>query len=282
MAPMLDGFEDGYAEVNGTRLHYVIGGAGAPLVLLPGWPRTWWQYHKVMPALAQHYRVIVPDLRGMGDSDKPASGYDKKNMARDIYELVSELGYKQINIGGEDVGSWVAYNFAANYPEATIKAAFWDPGAPDEALRGFPSLPAAGDTNVWHFSFNQLDKLPEKVLAGRYRAVVDWYIEKAAGNQEAFDEATREIYATAYNSPDAIRAVAGWYSTLSQDIDEAAKYPKLTMPVLVPGGAHLAISRASNEHRATDIRFVEIPGAGHYVAEEYPDELVREFLAFFG
>ncbi|MDT7614624.1 MAG: hypothetical protein QOF00_2071, partial [Pseudonocardiales bacterium] len=80
-------FRNGYANVNGVRLHYVAGGQGEPLILLPGWPQTWWQYHKIMPSLAARYRVIAVDLRGMGGSGKPQDGYDKKTMARDIYEL---------------------------------------------------------------------------------------------------------------------------------------------------------------------------------------------------
>jgi pimeloyl-ACP methyl ester carboxylesterase len=87
--------------VNGTRLHYVAGGKGQPVILLPGWPETWWSFHKVMPKLAESYRVIVVDLRGMGGSEKPADGYDKKNMAKDIYELVHQLGYL-----GRSHGSW--------------------------------------------------------------------------------------------------------------------------------------------------------------------------------
>lgn len=83
----LPGFENGQAEVNGTRIHYVTGGKGTPLFLLPGWPETWWEYHQIMPALAKEFRVIVVDIRGMGSSAKPASGYDKKMMARDVYEL---------------------------------------------------------------------------------------------------------------------------------------------------------------------------------------------------
>ncbi|MBS2546412.1 alpha/beta hydrolase [Catenulispora sp. NL8] len=282
MSTTPEGFEHHYADVNGVRLHYVAGGTGVPLVLLPGWPRTWWQYHKMMPALARRYRVIVCDLRGMGESSKPAAGYDKKNMARDIYELVSSLGHERVYIAGEDVGSWVAYNFAANFPDATIKAAFWGPGAPDEVLRRFPVVPRPGELSGWHLSFNALDELPEKLLAGRYRLLIDWYIDKLSDNPAAFDETTRAIYAAAYDSPEAIRAVAGWYGTLAEDIDEAATHTKLTMPVLVPDGDLMSFSRASNEHRATDIRFVQIPGAGHYLAEERPDELVRELLAFFG
>ncbi|MGH9614827.1 MAG: alpha/beta fold hydrolase, partial [Bryobacteraceae bacterium] len=89
----LPGFENGYTNANGIRLHYVAGGNGQPLVLLPGWPETWWSFHKIMPELAKHYRVIAVDLRGMGGSDKPADGYDKKTMAKDIDALIHQLGY---------------------------------------------------------------------------------------------------------------------------------------------------------------------------------------------
>ena len=115
--PSLPGFRDAFARVNGTTLHYVVGGRGEPLILLPGWPQTWWEYRKVMPALAGRYRVIAVDLRGMGDSDKPASGFDKKTMARDIAALARQLGYDSVNIAGHDIGSMVAYSFAVNHPD---------------------------------------------------------------------------------------------------------------------------------------------------------------------
>ncbi|WP_053663839.1 alpha/beta fold hydrolase [Streptomyces sp. MMG1121] len=281
MSTELDGFEHAYARVNGVRLHYVIGGSGDPLVLLPGWPRTWWQYRKVMPALAEHFRVIVCEYRGMGDSEKPEAGYGKANMAQDIYELVRHLGYDQVNIAGEDVGSWIAYFFAATHPESTWRLAMWDPGAPDPVLASLSALPASAETNAWHFGFNQLDNLPEQLLADRYHILMDWLAEEFAVDPEAIDRESRAIYARAYDSPEAIRAVAGWYRTLSQDIQEAAHHPKLSMPVLVPGGKFLELSRASNEHRATDIRFVEIPGAGHYLSEERPEQLSRELITFF-
>src|SRR6202158_4327954 len=105
LAASLSGdFRNGYAEVNGTRIHYVEGGKGTPVLLLPGWPETWWEFHKIMPELAKHHRVIAVDLRGMGGSAKPGSGYDKKNMAKDIHELTRALGYKQVNIAGHDIG----------------------------------------------------------------------------------------------------------------------------------------------------------------------------------
>ncbi|WP_406224032.1 alpha/beta fold hydrolase [Streptomyces canus] len=99
---MLEGFEDRYADVNGTRLHYVIGGEGEPLVLMDGFPRTWHGLHKIMTPLAKHFRVIAVDYRGQGESDKPEGGYDKKNMAKDVYELVRSLGHELVNIAGGD------------------------------------------------------------------------------------------------------------------------------------------------------------------------------------
>ena len=104
------------ASVNGIKLHYVIGGHGDPVVLLHGWPETWYGWHKVMPALAKNYTVIAPDLRGLGDSSRPLTGYDGKTTAEDIYQLVSQLEFKQIFLVGHDVGSQPAYSYAAAHP----------------------------------------------------------------------------------------------------------------------------------------------------------------------
>src|SRR5918996_3787756 len=115
------------ADVNGIRMHYVIGGQGAPVVLLHGWPQTWYEWHKVMPALAKNYTVIVPDLRGLGDSSKPASGYDGNTTAEDIYQLLSQLGLDQkINLVGHDVGVHTAYSYAAGHPNNVSKLVILD------------------------------------------------------------------------------------------------------------------------------------------------------------
>ncbi|HWO61346.1 MAG TPA: alpha/beta hydrolase [Umezawaea sp.] len=279
---MIEGFEDGFADVNGTRLHYVIGGQGDPLVLLPGWPRTWWQFHAIMPRLAERYRVIAVDLRGMGDSAKPADGYDKKTMARDVYELLRSLGHDEAHIAGEDIGSMVAYSFAANHPEATRKLALWEVGHPGAAFTEMRLLPQGGQPSPWWFAFNQVDDLPERLLAGRFRLVVDWLIDHQATDPDAFSEETRALYAAAYDAPDAVRASNGWYRTFVQDVADAADYPVLTMPVLALGGFYYPFVPVLLEGRAKDVRYVEFRGAGHYLAEERPDELVRELLAFLG
>jgi alpha/beta hydrolase fold len=108
-------FSHNTASVNGIQLHYVIGGHGDPVVLLHGWPETWYEWHKVMPALAKNYTVIAPDLRGLGDSSKPPTGYDGKTLAEDIHQLVGKLGFK-IFLVGHDIGSFVVYPYAAAHP----------------------------------------------------------------------------------------------------------------------------------------------------------------------
>ena len=117
----LAGFAHAYAEVNGTRLHYVVGGQGPAVVLLHGWPYTWALWRELLPLLAAAgYTVIAPDLRGLGDSAKPDSGYAKTNVAKDVHELVQQLGHAEINLVGTDIGTMVAYAYAASYP-ATVR-----------------------------------------------------------------------------------------------------------------------------------------------------------------
>jgi hypothetical protein len=114
-------------SVNGIQMHYVIGGQGDPVVLLHGWPQTWYERHKVMPALAKNYTVIAPDLRGLGDSSKPATGYDGNTTAEDIYQLVSQLGLNQtIYLVGHDVGVQTAYSYAAAHPNNVSKLVILD------------------------------------------------------------------------------------------------------------------------------------------------------------
>ncbi|WP_405148831.1 alpha/beta hydrolase [Sphaerisporangium sp. NBC_01403] len=204
LAHSLDGdFTSHYADVNDVRLHYVEGGSGRPLLLLGGWPQTWWQWHKVMPALARRHRVIAVDLRGMGGSAKPTGGYDKRTMARDIRELVRHLGLESVGIAGHDIGGMVAQAHAAAYPEATTRIALLDVPHPDESWSDMRLLPEPDQhintiiengarSYLWWFAFNQVRGLPEKLLDGRSRLVVDWLFERQAKDPAAIDEQSRQ------------------------------------------------------------------------------------------
>lgn len=280
--PDLPGFKHNYAQVNGVRLHYVTGGRGEPLVLLAGWPQTWWLYNKILPALAAKFRVIAVDMRGQGGSDKPAGGYDKKTMATDLHELVKKLGYDKVNVVGHDLGSMVAFSFAANFPNATKKVAFMDVLHPDESFYQIPLLPPPGVFSVWWFAFNQVMGLPEQLLAGRFRYLIDWLFANTAFTPSAIDERSRRIYAQNYNSPDAIRASNGWYQAFHQDIADGKTYAKLVPPVL--GLASISSYDqflGALPNVANQFEVVRVDGSGHWLAEEQPDFVTGEIVRFF-
>jgi pimeloyl-ACP methyl ester carboxylesterase len=289
----LPGFTDGYATVNGIRLHYVAGGAGEPVVLLPGWPQTWWAFHKIMPALARNRRVISVDLRGMGSSDKPTGGYDKKSMANDVLELVRLLGYDKVDVVGHDIGAQVAFSFAANNPQATRKLVMLDVTHPNASYANIPLLPGVGTfadkvgdgdgaVYLWWFAFHQVKGLPEQLLEGRAQIEQDWFFHYLLKDDAAIDARDRAVYAAAYASRDAIRAGNAWYQAFPQDIVDDGTYDRLTMPVLgLGGGPGYDPLKATLESKATDVRVFKVEGSGHFVHEEQPAATVRyieEFL----
>ncbi|MEV4119693.1 alpha/beta hydrolase [Micromonospora sp. NPDC049645] len=283
-AALPGGFTSRYAEVNGVRLHYVAGGRGEPLILLHGWPQTWWEYHKVMPALAARYRVIAVDLRGAGGSSKPASGYDKKTMAGDIAALAGALGYTKVNVVGHDMGSMVAYSMAANHPGVVKKIAMLDVEHPNSSYYEFRMLPAPGAPfHPWWFAFNQVTQLPEQLITGRSRFLVDWMFDNLLVNKAAISDFDRAVYAQAYSTPDAIRGGNGWYQALGQDIIDNGTYAPVTVPVL--GIAHdifYPSFAATLSQQATNVQLVQINNTGHYFVDEQPQVLVQHLKAFFG
>lgn len=296
LAASLEGnFSSRHAEVNGVRLHYVEGGAGEPLLLLGGWPQTWWQWNKVMPALARRHRVIAVDLRGMGGSGKPAGGYDKKTMAADVHALVRHLGLSAVSIAGHDIGAMVAYAFAANHPEATTKIALLDVPHPDRTWSVFGLLPepdqhldsvieAGARSYLWWFAFNQVRGLPERLLEGRSRLLVDWLFDRQAKDPASIDERSRRVYAHAYSTADAVRAGNGWYQTFTRDIDDEQTYGRVSAPVLALGGdeSNYVHLRELMPSKGTDVQVAEVADCGHYIPEEQPQAVIDALTAFLG
>lgn len=287
----LPGFKSEYANVNGTRLHYVSGGSGPALFLLPGWPQNWWQYNKIMPQLASEFRVIAVDLRGMGGSEKAASGYDKKTLARDIHALARQLGHEKVNIAGHDIGAMVAFSFAANYPEMTSKLALLDVPHPDEFFSELRMLPALGafGTKIddkhpgypWWFAFHQVKELPEKLLEGRTGLYLDFLFDYLLQDSNSLTKEDRNIYKAAFARPGAIRTGNAYYQTFMQDAVDMKGYEKLKMPVLALGGSGgYAWLKAAVPPKANDVTVVKVENSGHFLAEEQP-EVVTKLLADF-
>jgi pimeloyl-ACP methyl ester carboxylesterase len=294
LARSLDGdFSSHHADVNGVRLHYVSGGSGDPLILLGGWPQTWWQWNKVMPQLARHYRVIAVDLRGMGGSSRPAGGYDKKSMALDIRELVRHLGLEAVHIAGHDIGAMVAYSFAANHPEATRKLSLLDVPHPDESWHSFSLLPEPDQhidsvvekgarPYLWWFAFNQVRDLPGQLLDGRTRLLIDWLLDRQAKDPATIDDHARDVYTRAYSSPDAIRAGNGWYQAFNRDITDQRDYAPIAAPMLALGGdeSNYAYLRELMPTKGTDVKVVSVRACGHYIPEEQPEAVIEELISF--
>jgi pimeloyl-ACP methyl ester carboxylesterase len=285
----LPGFRQAVATVNGIKLHYVIGGTGSPVVLLPGWPETWWAWHKIMPGLAKNHTVISVDLRGMGASDKPADGYEKKILAGDIRALATSLGYDKIDVVGHDIGSMVAFAFAANYPAATRKVVMMDVPHPDAELARWPLLPTVGTFGdridedhayPWWFAFHQVKGLPEDLLAGREGVEQKWFFRYLMKDESKIDALDRAVYASAYSSRDAIRAGNAWYQAFPQDIVDDGTYSKLTMPVLALGGPGYLWLKSTLERKTTDLTAFKMKDSGHFIAEEQSDETLKHLQDF--
>lgn len=286
----LPGFTNQYAMVNGIRLHYVEGGTGMPLVCLPGWPQTWYSYQPVALELAKSYRVLIVDIRGMGSSDKPQAGYDKKTMAADIAALLQQLGLPKVHIMGHDIGGMVAMSFAFNYPQLTEKLIVLDGAHPSEGMLQMSLIPAPGTFSqkmdadrpyAWWMGFNQVKELPEKLLAGRFQYLQDWLFHYVMLDDSKMTSLERAVYAAAYNDTESIRAANGWYQTFLQDIDDAKTYERLTMPVLAIG-SYISYNymKMGLPYVAKNLQLVGILDSGHYLFEEQPTQVLDAVLGF--
>lgn len=286
----LPGFENKYTTVNGIKLHYVEGGAGKPLICLPGWPQTWYSFQPVAMQLAKRYRVIIVDLRGMGTSEKPGSGYDKKTMATDIHQLVLQLGLEKVSLMGHDIGGMVAMSFAFNFPEFTEKLIVLDGSHPSEGMYQMPLIPSPGTFNekmdgempyAWWMGFNQVKNLPERLLEGRFHLLQEWLFNYVMIDESKMTELERAVYAAAYNDRCSIRASNAWYQTFHQDIEDSKHYQQLTMPVLGIG-SYISYNYMNYglPFVATDLQVVGIMDSGHYLFEEKPQEVLDVVLPF--
>ncbi len=273
------GFTEHFADVNGVRLHYLIGGKGSPVVLLHGYTQTGYMWRPLMVPLAQRHTVIVPDLRGAGGSSRPESGYDKKNMAVDIRALTTSLGYGRVSIVGHDIGLMVAYAFAAQFPEATERVVLMDAFLP--GIGRWKDAWLLGD--MWHFHFH--GDVPLALVKGRERTYFEhFWNDFAADPRRSVPEAARRVYATAYAQPGGMRAGFDYFRSFERDAMDFAQFSKtkLTMPVLVmvgeKGGGNLLIEQT--EMVATDVRSQVVLGSGHWLMEECPKVVIPAIIDF--
>jgi len=273
------GFTEGFADVNGVRLHYFIGGKGSPVVLLHGYAETSHMWLPIMPPLATNHTVIVPDLRGAGDSSKPDSGYDKKNMAVDIHDLATALGFNRVSIVGHDIGLMVAYAYAAQFPQATERVVLMD-----------AFLPGVGDwknvwlmRDLWHFHF--YGEVPLALVKGRERIYFEhFWNDFAADPKHSVSEADRRIYAKAYAQPGGMRAGFEYFRNFERDAKDFAQLSAtpLPMPMLVLTGEKASGNFLIEQARlvATNVQGQVVTGSGHWLMEEAPQAVIPAIIKF--
>ena len=223
-----------HADLGDVRLHYVTMGHGFPVVLLHGWPQSWYEWRHIMPGLAERYRVIAPDLRGLGDSSRPLTGYAKKTVGNDVWRLLQRLSVDQFFLTGHDWGGPTAYAIAAAHPSAVRKLAILDVTIPGD---GSPNISQGG--RRWHHAFHQTPGLPEALITGREDIYLGWFYRNYGHRPDVIADADIAEYLRVYRQPGALRAGLNYYRAIPQDIADnqaiSATF-KLPMPVLALGG----------------------------------------------
>lgn len=272
-----------YADVDEVRLHYVTAGQGPALVLLHGWPQTWYMWRDVIPGLAKHYRVVAVDMRGLGDSSKPVTGYDTTTVANDIWRLMHDvLGEKTFMVGAHDWGGPVAYALAAQHRDAVRAMAILDVPVPGDGT------PLAGVAR-WHYGFHGELDFPEALVVGREELYLSFFYRKGGARPDAISPEAQREYIRAYSLPGGMRAGFNYYRALPQIIETHQRYVaegKLAMPILVFGGGAAAVGRGnaaleSWQRVGSQVSGGIADGCGHWIAEERPDFVVEQWLAFF-
>jgi len=271
--------QDRFAAVGGVRLHFLFAGKGEPVILLHGYAQNSHMWRPLMVELAKSHTVIAPDLRGFGQSSKPASGYDKKTMAQDVHALAKSLGYQRTIIVGHDIGLMVAYAYAAQYPTEVDRIVLMD-----------AFLPGVGDwknvwllRDLWHFHFYGVT--PLKLVTGRERIYFEhFWNDFAADPKHSVSEADRRFYAAAYAQPGAMRAGFEVFRAFEQDAKDFAEFAqtKLTMPMLVLTGEKASGNFLIEQARLVDndVEGVVIKGSGHWLMDEAPQQVIPQLVAF--
>lgn len=275
-------FASRFVDAGDVRLHAVIGGDGPPLLLVHGWPETWYAWRLVMPQLARDFTVIAVDQRGIGLSDKPADGYDTGTLAGDLIALMDVLGYQRFAVAGHDTGFAISYALAADYPERVDRVALAEiPGPPAPKASPPVFVPAPVNERLWHIPFNRATTIPEQLISGREAIYFGYEFAVQGGG---LSEDLIDYYVQRVSDPDALRGSLGFYrgldATLAQN-DQRTSQP-LPMPVLAIGGARSYGAHVGEAMSAiaSDVQTAVIDGAGHWVAEEAPDELFAALAAF--
>jgi len=273
------GFRTQQVETDGATIHVRVGGQGPAVVMLHGFGDTGDMWAPLAAVLAQGHTMVVPDLRGMGLSSHPETGYDKKTQGRDIAHVLDVLKIEKADLVTHDIGNMVGYALAAQWPDRITRWVVMDAPLPgigpwDEIIRS-PAL--------WHFNFRGPDV--ERLVKGRERIYLDRFWNELSADPKSIDEATRSHYAALYARPGAMHSAFNQFAAFQQDATDnkvfAAK-GKLAMPVLAIGADKSFGAAIADDLRfvASDVTSVVIANSGHWLMEEQPAATVTAIRAF--
>lgn len=279
-------FTSRYVSVEGMRLHAVTGGTGPAVLLICGWPQTWFTWRDVMFALAKDFTVVAMDPRGVGLSDKPASGYDSSTLAGDAVDLMTALGHERFALVAHDVGTWTGYALAWNYPDSVDRFVAMETITPGLTDPGDLLLPASRNTLLWHFPFNRVEGVNEQLVRGREEIYFGYQFATKAATPTAVPAEIVRVYVDALKRQGALRSSFEFYRAIDEIIAQNTerKKRKLTLPVLAVGGEAGVGAGVGTEMRtvAENVTTAVLPKIGHFLMDEGPDEViaaVNPFLA---
>ena len=284
----LTGFCHRFETVDGVRLHYVSGGRpdGEVVVLLAGFPQSWFAWRKVMPLLGSGYRVIAVDFPGQGASDRPADGYDTESLAAAVHGLLQQRDITSYHLVGHDIGAWVAYPCAVLFEAELRSLALLDAGIP--GITWPEALPFAPDRawRTWHFAFHAVADLPEMLIQGRERDYLAWFLRRKGANPQTFSERDLDEYARVLTKAGGLRAGLAYYRAAAlsaRQNRELKARGKLKPPVLAVGADQGSILDMAPPLRevADQVEGITISSCGHYIPEEQPAVLAEQLTAFF-
>jgi len=275
-------FASRYVDTGELHQHVVTGGSGPPLLLVHGWPQTWYAWRLVMPALARDFTVVVPDQRGCGLSGRPPDGYDTGTLAADLAALMDALGHERFAVAGHDTGMWIGYALAADHPGRVARLAVAETPLPGVSPSPPLFMNAHLNNALWHFAFNRLAAVNDQLVTGREQIYFGWqFAAKAARPLPGY--AVRHYVATLAD-PAALHASFAIYRALDATIaqNQQRTTRPLPMPVLGIGGEHSLGDQvaATMKLAAGDVQTLVVPGCGHHPPEEAPEETLAALTAF--
>ncbi|QFY43763.1 alpha/beta hydrolase [Candidatus Methylospira mobilis] len=277
-AALPEGAKSEFTHVNGMRMHYVKMGQGPLLILLHGWPQTWYEWNNTIPVLAGKFTVVAPDLRGLGLSEKTRTGYDKQTIANDIAELIKRNGAGSAFVVGHDMGGKVAYVLSLLHPELVTKLILVDCMPP-----GSENMDAAKG-GMWHYGFHMAADFPEMLTKNREREYISAQMRKWAHHKDAITPRAIDEYAKHYASPGGMTAGFNYYRALPEDARFVSTYvdKKFTMPILTIAGRYGVSDKLFKAMRpkADNLKGVIAEDSGHFVPEEASTFLVEQIMNF--